>query len=85
MNKKGAKQLKILIMYRIIEVTTCNEVVYRVQKKFLWLWFTKTLPDIGITGTYDVAFELVEEAEEYIRKACFKPKIKVIKTFNKTK
>lgn len=73
-------------MYRIIKVTTYDKVYYKVQKKFLWWWwFTEILPDIGITGTYDVAFELVEEAEEHIRKACFKPKIKVIKTFNKTK
>jgi hypothetical protein len=67
---------------RIISEEKCGRIVYKVQYKFLFWWFTESMSDIGwhgeIYGSYDLTFDSIKKAEDYICKNYSKPIIKVI-------
>jgi hypothetical protein len=71
-------------MYRIIRETIHNKTEYKIQKRFLLLWWvTQRISDIEY-GTYDssfASFTSVEQAERYIRTYCIKPETKIVKYF----
>jgi hypothetical protein len=67
---------------RIISEEKCGTIIYKIQYKFLFWWFTKTTSDIGwhgeICGSYDLTFTSKLEAENYICKYYSKPIIKIL-------
>jgi hypothetical protein len=71
-------------MYRIIRETIHNKTEYKVQKRFLLLWWvTQRIGNIRYE-TYDpnfASFTSAEQAEEYIRTWCTKSETKIVKYF----
>lgn len=70
-------------MTRIIKETKCGNTVYKVQKKkWLFWWFTETMHGIeghGENGEmYDITFDTLEEAQQYICENYSTPTIEII-------
>ena len=67
---------------RIIEETKCGKSIYKVQYKFLFLWFTVKMYGIGYYGEnhalYDLTFDSKVDAKKYICENYSKPIIKII-------
>jgi hypothetical protein len=59
--------------YRIIKIYngSFKTTVYRVQKKFLWVWYTMSTGN-DESSSY-IEFKTPEEAEEFIKKGCKDP------------
>jgi hypothetical protein len=68
-------------MYRIIRETIHNKTQYKVQKRFLLLWWiTQSVADIRYSHDPNfLSFTTVEQAEEYIRMRCTKKETKIVK------
>jgi hypothetical protein len=68
---------------RIISETQCDNTVFKVQRKILFWWFTVSSSEIAWHGEmgsqYDLTFDSMEEAEEYICRNYSKPSIKILK------
>ncbi len=67
--------------YRIIRFEKKNEIWYQIQYKFLFWWFYITnISDSA--GIYNMSFESMEDAEEYLSNQNESVKETIIKEYN---
>lgn len=67
--------------YRIIRFEKKNKIWYQIQYKFLFCWFYITnISDL--VGIYNMSFESMEDAEEYLSNQNESVKETIIKEYN---